>query len=78
MEALGALGLALLAVHAGALAVLAFTIGRDRVWRGLLALAFPPLAAVWGWDRGAKRAVMAWGGTLALFVADVIAIRFLR
>lgn len=79
MEALGALGLALLVAHAVALVLLAARIvRRASAWRGLVALALPPCAVVWGWRLGARRAVFGWAGTLALFGLVIVVIRFLR
>jgi len=78
VDALGALGFALL-VSCGVIHVaLAVAIARAKPQRGAIALLVPPLSMVWGWDLGAKRRVMAYGGSLALFTLVVAVIQLVR
>lgn len=74
--ALGALVLAfagLITIHVA----LSYRIGRSGIpWRGLVALALPPLAPVWGWGAGQRWLSVAWvlfalGYVAAFTVASV-------
>ncbi|MDP9035546.1 MAG: hypothetical protein M3O50_12140 [Myxococcota bacterium] len=40
-------------------------------WRGLVALAIPPLAAWWAWRAGMRFRVLIWGAALGLYALGV-------
>lgn len=46
---------------------------RDPWWRGLLALAVPPLAAYWGYEAKLRGRVTLWVTTLAVYLASATA-----
>ncbi len=78
MDALGALGFALLVAHVAAHVAVALAVARANKARGALAFVVPPLGVVWGWDLGAKRRVIVWAGTLAAFALVVAVIQAVR
>lgn len=78
MEALGALGLALLVTNVALHVALVVEIARGNAGRGALALPFPPLAFVWGFQAGARRRAIGWAATVLGFALVVVVIRFLR
>ncbi len=78
MEALGAIGFFLLALHLVAHVALVLAVGREKPARGVLAFFFPPLGVVWGWEAGAKKRVIAYGATLLAFGAIVTVLVYAR
>ena len=78
MEALGAIGFFLLALHLVAHAALVLAVFRAKPARGVLAFFFPPLGVVWGWEAGAKKRVIAYGATLVAFGAVVTVLVYAR
>ena len=73
MEALGVLGLLLLACHAGAHVAVAVSLVRDKPARAAFALFFPPAGVVWAWEAGRRKRVIAYGATLAAFTLVLVA-----
>lgn len=78
MEALGVIGFGLLLLHVVTQVALAFALRPAGAGRVVLAVFFPPLGIVWGWEAGAKRRVLAYGASLAAFGAMVVAIMLVR
>jgi len=79
MEALGALGFALLiAVVAVHVATVVALVRGQSPGRGALALFLPPLAVAWGWQLGARRRIVAYISLLGAFALVVVAIRLMR
>ncbi|MDP9148447.1 MAG: hypothetical protein M3O36_00680 [Myxococcota bacterium] len=44
---------------------------RRSAWRGLVALAIPPLAAWWAWRAGMRLRVLIWTAALGLYAVGV-------
>jgi hypothetical protein len=64
--------LASLLVHVAAHVVLVAEIARKRRrWRAVAAFFVTPLAALWGWEAGARRAAIVWLAGLAAWVLAV-------
>ena len=78
MDALGALGLLVLGLHAAAYVAVVVAVARARPARALPALVLPPLAVLWGWEAGAKKAVVAYGVTLTAFAVIVLGLVVVR
>jgi uncharacterized membrane protein YqaE (UPF0057 family) len=82
MDALGALGFALLLAHCVAHVALAVALARANLprslSRGVIAFVLPPLGVVWGWKLGFKRTVLAYAATLCAFTLAVVVIDFVR
>ena len=78
MEALGAIGFLLLALHLAAHVALVVALARVKPWQGAFALFFPPAGVVWGWETGKKGFVIAYGATLAAFATIVTVIVYAR
>ncbi len=76
---LGAVGFALLIANVVAHVALVVSVAkRAGAKRAALALIFPPLGVVWGWEAGARAYVLAYGGTLVAFAAVVTTIVYTR
>ncbi len=78
MEAMGAVGLVLLACHVAAFVMLVVSIAVHNPLRGLLAVIVPPFALVWAWELGKKKQVVAYSVTLALFVLYLVVVELVR
>jgi hypothetical protein len=63
--------LALLAFLGAHVALLVLLFSRKPRYRGLVALAVPPLAPYWGWREERHRRVYVWLGALAAYVVGV-------
>lgn len=75
-EALPWVLLAALAVHAGAHLALVVRLGRSMpgvqgFLRALAALAVPPLAPLWGYRAGMRKATITWCTALAVYALGV-------
>jgi hypothetical protein len=53
------------------LALLVFLFSRSPRYRGLVALAVPPLAAYWGWRGERRTRVYLWLASLAVYTVGV-------
>jgi hypothetical protein len=61
-----------LAVEIGAhLAIVGGLVARRPRWRGLVALVFPPLVPLWGWQVGMRARVYVWTAAFAVYAAAV-------
>lgn len=78
MEAMGALGLVLLACHVAAFVVLVVSVAVMSPWRGFVAAVVPPFGLVWAWELGRKKPVIAYGATLAIFVLYLVVVEVVR
>ena len=78
MEALGAIGFLLLALHVAAHVGLVVALARVKPLRGAFAFFFPPAGIVWGWEAGKRGFVIAYGVTLVAFAAVVTVIVYAR
>jgi hypothetical protein len=47
--------------------VFVLTVKHRPRWRGLAALALPPLAPLWGWQSGHKKAAGIWVGAVVVY-----------
>jgi hypothetical protein len=63
--------LALLAFLGAHATLLAFLFSRAPRYRGLVALAVPPLAPYWAWRGDLRARVYVWLGSLAVYAAGV-------
>lgn len=78
MEALGILGLVLLACHASAHVAVVASFAREAPGRAAFAFVFPPAGVLWAWDAGRKKRVVVYGATLAAFVVVLVVAAFVR
>jgi hypothetical protein len=78
MEAMGALGLVLLACHVAAFLTLVVSVALQHPVRGIIAFVVPPFGLVWGWELGKKKQVMAYGVTMALFALYLVVVELVR
>lgn len=78
IDALGVLGLLLLACHAGAHVAVVASLARDKPARAAFALFFPPAGVVWAWEAGQKKRVIAYGATLVAFALVISIAALLR
>ena len=78
METLGAVGLLLFVLHAGAHLANVAAVARASAKRAALACVLPPVGAFWAWQAGARSRVLFYGGTLALFTVLLVVVTYAR
>jgi len=78
LELLGVALMLALVAHVAAHVALVVALGRASPRRAAVAFFLPPAGALWAWEAGLRRHVLAYGATLGAFAALVVATAIAR